>query len=62
MRDHLRITTGEIAIALRTFDDFSGLPKVMMNPADDVEISPKDDVVVLTRLHSRVIHSDEGRE
>jgi uncharacterized protein (DUF4415 family) len=62
VRDFLRTSTGEIAIALRGFDRQSGIPRVTMNPKDDAQISLDDDVVVLTRLNIAVIQSDDGRE
>jgi hypothetical protein len=62
VRDFLRTSTGEIAIALRGFDRQSGIPRVTMNPKDDAQISLDDDVVVLTRLNIAAIQSDDGRE
>jgi hypothetical protein len=54
IRDELRESTGEIALAVRTFDENQGLPQVTINPNDSSSVSIKDDVVVLTRLHSVV--------
>jgi hypothetical protein len=62
VRETLRNTTGEIALALRGFDDVSGIPRVTMNPEDDVLVASHDDVVVLTRLQSTTVESDDGRE
>ena len=64
VRNHLRETTGEIALAHRGFGDKFGTPQVMMNPDDEVLIGPSDDVVVLTRMNSKIfeIDVDNGRE
>lgn len=64
VRDHLRVTTGEIALAHRGFGNKFGTPQVMMNPDDEVLVAPTDDVVVLTRMNSKIfeIDIDNGRE
>lgn len=51
IRDHLRNSTGEIAIALRIFDSGSENASVIMNPRDEQIVGRFDDVVVLTKLH-----------
>lgn len=64
IRDQLRVTTGEIAIAHRGSGNKLGVPQVTMNPDDNFRVSTSDDVVVLTRIDSRFTHIDldNGRE
>lgn len=64
VRERLRITSGEIALAHRTVENGFGGPQVKMNPDDDVVVSPSDDIVVLTRVDARVslVEIDEGHE
>ncbi len=64
VREHLRLTTGEIALAHRGFGNKFGTPQVMMNPDDGVLVGAVDDVVVLTRANSKSfeIDVDNGRE
>jgi hypothetical protein len=64
VREHLRLTTGEIALAHRGFGNKFGTPQVMMNPDDGVLVGAEDDVVVLTRANSKSfeIDVDNGRE
>jgi hypothetical protein len=52
VQEILRMTTGEIAMALRGVNDQLGMPVVQMNPKDDGFVVSTDDVVVLTRLHT----------
>ena len=49
-QETLRRTTGEIGIAVRTFDEITGIPVVQLNPNDNVLVRPQDDIVVLTHL------------
>jgi hypothetical protein len=49
-QDRLKRTTGEIGIAVRIFDEVTGIPAVQLNPKDEVLVRPQDDIVVLTRL------------
>ena len=64
MRNQLRITTGEIAMAHRGSGNRLGVPQVTNNPADHLRVSPSNDVVVLTRVDSRLtyVEMDGGRE
>ena len=50
----LQKTTGEIGIAVRTFDQITGIPVVQLNPNDDVLVRPQDDIVVLTHLFNNL--------
>ena len=50
----LKKTTGEIGIAVRTFDQITGIPVVQLNPNDDVLVRPQDDIVVLTHLFNNL--------
>ena len=52
VQEILRVTSGEIAMAVRGVNDQLGMPVVRMNPKDDVLVASTDDVVVLTRLHT----------
>lgn len=49
-QETLKRTTGEIGIAVRTFDEITGIPVVQLNPNDNVLVRPQDDIVVLTHL------------
>ena len=64
VRDQLRQTTGEIALAHRGFGNKFGTPQVMMNPDDEVLVASTDDVVVLTRTNAKNFETDidNGRE
>jgi hypothetical protein len=52
LREELRRTTGEIAIAARFINTAIGTPYVEMNPKGELTLLPDDDVIVLTRLYS----------
>ncbi len=62
VQKRLRVSTGEIGLAIRTINEITGIPFVQMNPNNDVVVSKTDDVVVLTRLNSNVIEIEDGRE